>query len=210
MAKIHGHTTKHSQSPTYTTYQNMLARCYRPSSPNFKNYGAAGISVCERWRESFANFLSDMGERPNGATIDRIDSSGNYSPENCRWATIEEQQSNISSNVFLTFNGETMHINAWARKLGIDASRIAWRLRHGWSTEQSLTIEPHTGNRTNKTRQRLFEFNGETLCVSDWARRYGLSISLLHTRIKKGMSIGEALTKPKGVFVTKRDHLKSP
>ena len=72
----------------------MLSRCYRPNSNGFHNYGGRGITVCDRWRESFANFLADMGERPEGKTLDRINVDGNYEPGNCRWATATEQMAN--------------------------------------------------------------------------------------------------------------------
>ena len=206
MSKKHGHTTHNSQSPTYISYQNMLSRCYRRTNPRFAAYGGIGITVCERWRESFQNFLADMGERPDGTTIDRIDGSGGYAPDNCRWATITEQQSNLASNVNITFNGRVQNVSAWAKELGLDASSLAWRIRNGWSAEQALTTAAHTGNRINKTGQRLIEFGGETKCLSDWAREYRLSVSLLRLRLEKGMGIETALTKPKGVFVTKKVH----
>lgn len=206
MSKKHGHTTKTSQSPTYTTYQNMLARCYRRTSPRFSAYGGRGITVCDRWRESFKNFLADMGERPSGTTIDRIDGASGYAPENCRWATIKEQQANLSSNVNIEFCGKVQNINAWARELGLDASNLAWRIRNGWPVEKALTTPAKHGNRVSTNGMRLIAYNGETKSVSAWAREYGLSISLLRLRLEKGMDIETALTKPKGVFVTKKNH----
>lgn len=184
----------------------MITRCYKKNSTKYSVYGAAGIAVCDRWRESFENFLADMGERPEGTTIDRINGQLGYSPQNCRWATIRQQQGNISTNVNIEFSGKTQNISAWARELGLDPSNLAWRLRHGWSIENALTVTPHTGNRTNKNGQRLIEFQGETKCLSEWARKYELSISLLRLRLIKGMSIEAALTTPKGVFVTKKIH----
>lgn len=184
----------------------MLARCYQPSNSKYLAYGAIGVSVCDRWRESFVNFLADMGERPAGTTIDRIDGSLGYFPENCRWATTRQQQANISTNVNVEFSGKIQNISAWASELGLDASNLAWRLRQGWPVEKALTVRPHTGNRTNKTGQRLIEFRGETKCLSEWAREFGLSISLLRLRLNKGMDVENALTKPKGIFVTRKSH----
>lgn len=210
MPKKHGHTSHSWQSPTYCTYQNMISRCYRPSNPRYPAYGAVGIGVCDRWRESFENFLADMGTRPEGTTIDRIDGALGYSPENCRWATSTEQQANIATNVNIEFLGKTQNISTWAKELGLDPSNLAWRLRHGWSVEAALTTPPHTGNRTRKTNQRIIEYAGKTQCLSAWAKEFGLSISLLRLRLERGMSIEAALKTPKGEFVKKKRHNSPP
>ena len=88
-------TVKHgfNRTPTYVCWSNMLARCTNPNRPDFRNYGARGIAVCERWFQ-FSNFLADMGEKPEGLAIDRINNDGNYEPGNCRWATPSQQRRN--------------------------------------------------------------------------------------------------------------------
>lgn len=90
-AKTHGHTINDAASPTYRSWYAMIKRCENPKAINFSNYGGRGIKVCEGWRESFAAFLADMGPRPDGCTLDRINNDGNYELTNCRWATRSQQ-----------------------------------------------------------------------------------------------------------------------
>lgn len=85
----HGHRRK--RSPEYHSYTAMMSRCHNPNQPNYRKYGAKGIAVCDRWRGNFGQFLEDMGPRPTGTTLDRIDPKGNYEPNNCRWADPKTQ-----------------------------------------------------------------------------------------------------------------------
>lgn len=89
--EINGRITKYTTE--YTTWASMIQRCTNPNDQAWKNYGGRGIKVCDRWK-SFENFLADMGRRPSGLTIDRVDNDGNYEPGNCRWATTKEQRAN--------------------------------------------------------------------------------------------------------------------
>ena len=124
-----------SGTPTYNVWQHMHRRCRDQAD---KYYGGRGIKVCERW-STFEAFFSDMGEKPDGLSIERIDVNGHYTPENCRWATHPEQCSNRRSNFLLTMNGRTQHITAWAREIGIGAATLRERIARGWTIEEALT-----------------------------------------------------------------------
>lgn len=131
----HGHTRGYRPTPTRVTWCAMKMRC----SPEVgkPEYAGRGISVCERWRD-FANFLADMGERPEGMTLDRIDPNGNYEPGNCRWATPEQQMNNRRNNRMFAVNGETLSIAQLARKYSVPDSRIRMRLAAGLPMEEAL------------------------------------------------------------------------
>ena len=126
----------------YRAWESMIRRCYDPKHASYARYSAAGIKVCDTWRESFAAFLTCMGKAPNGATLDRIDNSRGYEPGNCRWATMKQQANNRRSNTLLTFNGETLNIQGWSERLGRPKSTITNRIRYGWSVERALTELP--------------------------------------------------------------------
>lgn len=138
--KIGKKSRKHGMSftPTYKIWSGMTKRCTNPNYFLYARYGGRGIKVCERWKK-FENFLADMGERPEGMSIERMDNDGDYSPENCRWASRVEQANNMSSNRFLEFQGVRHTCAEWARKIGIRYATLQDRLRQGWSVEDTLT-----------------------------------------------------------------------
>lgn len=129
-----------SKSKTYNVWLLMRRRCSHKSLPGYENYGGRGIQVCERW-ESFRNFYADMGERPEGLTLDRIDVDGGYSPENCRWVGRDVQARNKRNNRLLTFNGKTQCSAAWAEEIGVKPYVICHRLKRGWTLERTLTTK---------------------------------------------------------------------
>lgn len=129
--KKHGHYG----SPTYKSWQAMKNRCNNPGAVNYNKYGGAGVSVCDRWNDSFKSFLSDMGERPDGMSIDRI----GYTPGNCRWSTSKQQNNNRRDNRVIEFNGEKRTLAQWGEITGFGWNRIRQRLGAGWTVERALT-----------------------------------------------------------------------
>lgn len=139
----------------YSTWSHMRERC-NPKSivKSYKFYRENGIQVCQRWRESFENFYEDMGDRPDGCSLDRIDTYGNYScgkceeclakgwPSNCRWATQKEQNLNKTNGTKLKFLGEEKSVTEWGDdpRVPVERAVISDRLRHGWSVDDALTI----------------------------------------------------------------------
>lgn len=134
--------TKHGKSgtPEYICWNNIKDRCRNKNNFQYKDYGERGIVVCDRWLYSFSNFLEDMGEKPSNAhSIDRIDVNGNYCPENCRWATNEQQCSNKRNSVLLLFDGEIKTLTKWASIFDMSPKTLKWRLFKGMSVEEALT-----------------------------------------------------------------------
>lgn len=132
--------TKHGAygSLAYRSYRAMLARCTDNKHPEFSHYGGRGILICDRWKSGFAAFLADMGERPQGTTLDRIDVDGMYEPSNCRWATIADQANGKRNVRVIEHNGLSHTITEWSKILGIPRDRISCRLKRGKSIEESL------------------------------------------------------------------------
>jgi len=123
----------------------MKQRCLCPNDPFYERYGGRGIEVCKRWKDSFENFYEDMGPRPVGHVLDRLDNDGNYEPNNCRWVTESMNQRNRSTNRLLTFRGKTVTLVEWAEELGFNVNTLTTRLNKlGWSVERALT-EPKRG-----------------------------------------------------------------
>lgn len=127
-AVFHGHATRHKHTPTYSTWCNMRRRCYEKTNNRYYCYGAVGTSVCDRWRDSFSDFLFDMGPKPSSDySLDRIDPKGNYEPKNCRWATRIEQARTRTGT--LDFGGKSLRQKCKELKIAYKAAHF--RLKHG-------------------------------------------------------------------------------
>jgi hypothetical protein len=184
-SKTHGE----SKSDEYSIWHSMKRRCYDPKNNKFYRYGARGIIVCERWLNSFDNFLFDIGKRPSMLhSIDRKDNNGNYDPGNCRWATKKEQANNTSKNVHLTINGVTKPLSIWAHEHGLDRSVVYERFDSGVIGEKLLIA---VGLRTKK-----ITFNGITDTYSGWSERKGIKSETISQRIRRDrLTAAEALTR---------------
>lgn len=125
-------------SKEYRVWCGMKSRCSNRNIPSFSRYGGRGISVCDRWLNSYEDFLSDMGRCPKGFSLDRIDPNGNYEPENCRWASSTTQANNTRRNICLTIDGVTMTIAQWADRTGQKRERLYYRKRRGWPDHEVL------------------------------------------------------------------------
>lgn len=159
-------TNQFCQRPEYCTWVKMRSRCYEPRDISYKNYGARGIAVCDRWlgKGGFGNFIADMGPRPTRRhTLDRVDNDKEYSPENCRWATWAEQVRNRRSTRFYTFQNEIKTLPEWADHLGIPIDVIRGRLNKcGWSVERALSTPRMTRSEAVKLSHRVSRHNKPT------------------------------------------------
>lgn len=134
----HGHNKRRKKSDTYRSWSSIIQRCTNINCAEYKHYGDRRIIVCKRWLK-FKNFLEDMGKRPVGKSIDRINNSGGYCKDNCRWATQKQQMENTRRNNLKTLNGKTQCISSWSEETGIPDNTLRARFRYGWSIKRALT-----------------------------------------------------------------------
>lgn len=134
--------TTHGQSKTreYRIWLCAKNRCANPHFRHFEDYGGRGITMCKEWSDSFAQFFYDMGPCPHGLSLDRIDNQLGYSKQNCRWATVREQNLNQRRTLRATHNGETLTLSEWSMRTGIPYSTLVSRFKHG----KPIMPAPHT------------------------------------------------------------------
>ena len=141
----HGHA-RQGKTATYVSWESARNRCRNPNSDSF--YGDRGISFAPEWND-FNQFLADMGERPEGSTLDRINNDKGYEPGNCRWATPKQQAFNRRNThlpEFHEFQGKRLRLEEWAAETGINKKTLSTRLHRGWSLERALTTFPLASN----------------------------------------------------------------
>lgn len=134
----HGHAKKDSETETYQSWLHMRQRCNNQNNDSYEQYGGRGITICSSW-DSFEKFLSDMGERPNGTTLERVDNEKGYSRSNCQWSDKKSQQRNRRSNHIIKTKRGEMCISEAAELYGINQSVLGARIRRGWDVEIALT-----------------------------------------------------------------------
>lgn len=172
----------------YNCWANLRRRCDNPNNPRYSSYGGRGITYAEEWKQ-FKNFLADMGECPEGMSLDRIDNNGSYCKENCRWANRRQQQRNRRSNRLITYKGKTQSVVEWAEELGVKVSALRNRLHEGWSDEEAL-------EKPVPPAERLLTYNGKTQNQTEWSLALGGNPTLVSTRLKKGWTLEKALSTP--------------
>lgn len=149
----HGHNKRKGESRTYSSWRGMIERCNNPNSAGYKYCGSRGITICKRWsnkKNGFENFLKDMGKRPKGKQLDRIDNDklkNGYCKNNCLWVLPKINCRNKSNNHKLKHNGEKQCIATMAEKYNIPYSILQRRIRDGWSTKRALLTPIRTNNR---------------------------------------------------------------
>ena len=189
----HGQT----HSRTYKSWDAMLQRCTNENSPDYPKYGGAGISIFPAWLK-FENFYADMGDRPEGTSLDRFpNNKGNYEPTNCRWATPPQQQRNIGVNQYLTVQGETKLLVNWARETKIPADLLRKRHLAGVTGLELFAASysrfkgiKNADGQTVTTKRKLapgktYTAHGKTLTLPQWAAELGVGLSALNQRIHK-------------------------
>jgi hypothetical protein len=185
-----------SQTKENSIWRSMKDRCCNSNNKTFSYYGGRGIYVCERWRNSFENFFEDMGYCPEGLTLDRIDNDGPYSPDNCRWATLQEQGRNRRDNHWIEYNGESHTLVRWSEILNLSYSLLISRLnKHKWSVKRAFETPYIPSHRRNEKALNFITYCNKTQTLSEWARELNVSPTCLWNRLyRKKMPIEEALS----------------
>ena len=196
--KCRTHNETHTR--LYSIWANMKQRCYNPKNDNFCNYGGRGIVICDSWKDSFENFRdwAKTHGYADSLTIDRIDGSKGYYPENCRWVTVKEQNNNLRTNRKITYNGETKTVTAWSKELNIPQQTIADRLNRGYPLEvvfskKSLRWTSDVEHKRVGTKNIIVTFKGKTQSLYDFAKELGLSPKLVASRYQRGNPIEKVL-----------------
>lgn len=178
----HGATRNGTHTGAYRSWMAMKNRCLNHRNNRYHIYGGRGIKVCESWM-SFKNFLADMGERPPGMTIERIETNGNYEPGNCRWATPKEQARNQRTNHIIEIKGVRKTVSEWTEIYGLNPKTVWSRIHYGFPEDERLFIPASSISRRNLI---MITSNGDTRSIEQWSSLTGLDRGTILSRIRRG------------------------
>ena len=151
--ELAGYNQPKRTHPLNKRWVHMLGRCYNPTSKSFKDYGARGITVCQRWRDSFWSYVADIGPCPGpGYELNRIDNNGPYAPDNCNWIEKKYQARNKRNSVWIEFRGERLPLVEWARRIGVKYDTLKARLLRGYPLEEIMTNKVMPGYRSGLSK----------------------------------------------------------
>jgi hypothetical protein len=177
-------------NPLFSTWTLMISRCHNPKDRTYHKYGKRGITVCDRWIESFNNFLIDMGERPDKTfTLDRIDNNKGYFLENCQWATRKQQARNRRNTLRVEYQGVTWPLAELCEKLGKDYEIVRGRIRHGTPIEKALTDEKYSF-------WAKFPHKGKKVSLQKYCELNNLNYGRVKGRLRNGWSFERATCQP--------------
>jgi hypothetical protein len=177
-----------SGHPEYKIYNGMISRCLNKDYKSYKYYGARGINICDRWLKGFKYFLDDMGKRPPGTSIDRIDNNGDYTPDNCRWAKPVQQIRNRRNTIKLSFNGKDMSLMEWSNLLDVPYGTLIARYKRGLSIEKIL-------DKNVQDKKNLIFYQNKAMTLKAWSRHLGIKYGTVYKRFRSGWPIEMVLKK---------------
>jgi len=151
-SRTHGQSSGKSRTRSYGSWASMIQRIYNPKNDRYKDYGGRGISISDSWRV-FINFYDDMGDRPKGKSLDRIDVDGHYTKENCKWSTAKEQSNNMRCNVYIEYKGQLKTVNVWADEIGMKACTLYTRIKRGWTTTRAMETPVNVKRKVKRGKQ---------------------------------------------------------
>lgn len=175
----HGHALDRTVTPTLSSYRNAYSRCYHQSAARYAQYGGRGIKMCARWKNSFEAFLEDMGERPDGTTLDRYPNrDGDYEPGNCRWATSAEQGTNKHATIQVECEGKKISLRQFAARQCVSYKALHKRVMGNHE-------DPYQASEALKLPKPVLH-EGERMTVKEFAARTGVNYKALHSRMTRG------------------------
>jgi hypothetical protein len=183
----HGQSQK-GRTPAYRSWEAIKARCFNERTCGYESYGGRGITMCKEWAESFEAFFADMGERPAGTTIDRIDPNGNYEKSNCRWATNKQQQRNRREHTWLCVEGQSITMaEAVERYATVKKSGLSKRLhKHGMNDHDAVFLPPKRAN-------HKLTIYGKVMPLKEWCKISGVKYGTARNRLAIGWTHKEAV-----------------